>query len=63
MPRLPDRKQAVIVMTAEQYDITRALAGDEGMATYIRRLVAVDAARRGVTWPDNLLQRGTYPRR
>lgn len=58
------RKNTVLVstnLTPEQRDILRQLAGDEGQAAYIRRLIAQDAARRGVEWPDHP-GRGQYPR-
>lgn len=48
-------------LTPEQREILKALAGDEGQAAYIRRLIAQDAAQRGVDWPEHY-GRGQYPR-
>lgn len=62
MPRRSNRKQLNITVTTEQYALTKRLAGAEGLNAYLRRLVAEDAQRRGVCWPDNLPEPGKYTR-
>ena len=62
MPRRPDRKQLTTTVTAEQHATAKQLAGAEGLNAYLRRLVAEDAQRRGVRWPDNLPEPGKYAR-
>ncbi len=49
-------------VTPEQVAIVRRLAGPDGIAAYLRRLIAEDAQRRGVTWPDHP-GRGKYERK
>lgn len=62
MPRRKDRKQLTTTVTIEQHATALALAGAEGLNTYLRRLVAEDAHRRGARWPDNLPEPGKYAR-
>lgn len=40
-------------VTPEQVSVAKQLAGTEGIAAYLRRLIAEDAERRGVEWPDH----------
>lgn len=59
------RKSTVLVstnLTPEQREVLRMLAGSEGQAAYLRRLIAEDAARRNVEWPDHP-GRGKYERK
>lgn len=62
MPRKPGRKQISTTVTAEQHAAATVLAGKEGLNAYVRRLIAEDAEKRGVEWPDNLPERGKYDR-
>jgi len=48
-------------LTPEQRKVLKHLASGEGQAAYLRRLIAEDAARRGMTWPEHY-GRGQYPR-
>lgn len=62
MPRRKDRKQLTTTVTVEQHTTARHLAGAEGLNAYLRRLVAEDAQRRGLHWPDNLPEPGKHAR-
>ena len=48
-------------LTNEQYRILHQLAEEEGIAAYLRRLIAQDAQKQGVSWPV-LTPRGKYDR-
>jgi hypothetical protein len=49
-------------LTKEQRDALQWLIDDEPIAVYLRRLIAEDAKRRGLHWPDHP-GRGRYPRK
>lgn len=54
MPRGKNTKTATVNLTDAQYKSLSNLAAEEGIAAYLRRLVAEDAERRGSTFPDDL---------
>jgi len=59
------RKNTISVntnLTKEQQDALQWLIDDEPIAVYLRRLIAEDAARRGLYWPDHP-GRGKYKRK
>ena len=58
MPQGKDRKSLRITVTPSQRAAIERLRGEQGLAEYVRRLVAEDAARRGVSWGDDLNPQG-----
>lgn len=62
MPRRTDRKQLNAVLSEAQHAALLTLAGSEVVNDYIRRLIAEDAARRGIVWPADLPGPGKYDR-
>lgn len=58
MPQGADRKSLRITVTPAQRAAIECLRGEQGLAEYIRRLVAEDAARRDVSWVDDLNPQG-----
>lgn len=58
MPQGADRKSLRITVTPAQRAAIQQLQGNAKLAEYIRGLVAADAARRGVKWPDDLNPQG-----
>ena len=58
MPKAKDRTLLTVTVTPAQRAAIQQLQGDAKLADYIRGLVATDAARRGVKWPDDLNPQG-----
>lgn len=58
MPQGADRKSLRITVTPAQRAAIQKLQGNAKLADYIRSLVAADAKRRGVSWPDDLNPQG-----
>lgn len=54
MPQGADRKSVRITVTPAQRAAAERLRGEQGLSAYIRRLIAEDARRRGVAWPEDL---------
>lgn len=54
MPKAKDRTLLTVTVTPAQRAAIQQLQGDAKLADYIRGLVAADAKRRGVKWPDDL---------
>lgn len=50
MPRSPNARQIVIVVSEEEHTNIKRLAGALSVASYTRNLYAEDAARRGEEW-------------
>jgi hypothetical protein len=42
------------MVTQDERPALLELAGGEAVTLYVRRLIAEDAQRRGIEWPDNL---------
>ena len=49
-------------ITPSEYEVLKQLAKPEGIAAYLRRLIAEDAERRGGVWPHETIARGKYQR-
>ena len=53
-------KKILITITDEQSEITGPLVkatGDKSLSELVRRLLAVEAARVAIAWPDNMATR------
>ena len=58
MPKGKDRTALSVTVTPAQRDAIQQLQGGSLLSEYIRGLVAADAKRRGVPWPDDLNPQG-----
>lgn len=58
MPKAKNRTLLTVTVTPAQRAAIQKLQGNAKLADYIRSLVAADAKRRGVSWPDDLNPQG-----
>ena len=54
MPRNKTRINYAFMVTPNEQTVLKELAGGYEITVYVRRLIAQDAERRGMGWPDEL---------
>jgi len=62
MPRRFTKSLNTNVSPREYEVVARELAGEFGIAAYLRRLMIEDAARRDIAWPFETRARGQHRR-